>query len=512
MSLAMLTDAYIYMASFDSKRRSAVPRSRSILSPLVTANFCLFWCILLMVIGGGAGCASYTDRLKSVYTSIDTGEIEGAVKRIDQLMGVAESGDSPATIGKDTPLLLLERGMLHHAMGNYKLSARDFGQADSNMEVLDLTGDSLGQVSRYLFSDDSSIYKGAPYEKLLINTMNMLNYLAMEDLSGAKVEARRMLVLEKYLEDFEEGKGLSSFGAYLAGFIFEKSGDYNQAIRFYGIALERGNIPGLVNDIVTLHMRTGVNHPSVAKVIKEWKQIAARSGARSGVVGGSGAGAGGGDSQEVLLVVLNGLSPRKAAIRLPIGRAMTHVHESRYRSSMTAKEWEQAQYFAAQGALKWLNYPGLERNRNLVDQRVGATVNGSPYPCAMALDIENQVMGVYEENQGLYMAAALSRMVARAVAGQVAGAVARQAGGREGSALGMLVSLSTEGLMMAADTPDTRSWTTLPAKVFVSRVKLPPGNHTLMVQAEGRGGVFRKAVNVDLPEGGFKVVSVATMR
>ena len=35
--------------------------------------------------------------------------------------------------------------------------------------------------------------------------------------------------------------------------------------------------------------------------------------------------------------------------------------------------------------------------------------------------------------------------------------------------------------MVALDKPDTRSWTTLPDRVWIGRVQVPPGQHTLQL-------------------------------
>jgi hypothetical protein len=39
------------------------------------------------------------------------------------------------------------------------------------------------------FSGSSGKYQSPPYEKLMINTMNMVNYLVRGDLNGARIEA-----------------------------------------------------------------------------------------------------------------------------------------------------------------------------------------------------------------------------------------------------------------------------------------------------------------------------------
>ena len=62
--------------------------------------------------------------------------------------------------------------------------------------------------------------------------------------------------------------------------------------------------------------------------------------------------------------------------------------------------------------------------------------------------------------------------------------------------------------MTAADTPDTRSWVTLPSRIFVARTRVAPGRHTLNV----RMGGFNRAAAVDVAPGGFAVLNFSDYR
>ena len=72
----------------------------------------------------------------------------------------------------------------------------------------------------------------------------MVNYLARGDLNGARVEARRFAVMQKFIAEHEShGKALSGPGSYLAGFIFEKSNQPGEALRYYDEALAVRHLP-----------------------------------------------------------------------------------------------------------------------------------------------------------------------------------------------------------------------------------------------------------------------------
>jgi len=62
--------------------------------------------------------------------------------------------------------------------------------------------------------------------------------------------------------------------------------------------------------------------------------------------------------------------------------------------------------------------------------------------------------------------------------------------------------------MTATDTPDTRSWSTLPARIAMGRLRVAPGRHTIDITARG----VRKHVTVNLEPGGWTVAMLTVLR
>jgi hypothetical protein len=93
-------------------------------------------------------------------------------------------------------------------------------------------------------------------------------------------------------------------------------------------------------------------------------------------------------------------------------------------------------------------------------------------------------------------------MIARVVAGE---ATRKVAGGGVG---GLLLSLGTQATMTAVDTPDTRGWSTLPARIAIARVRVPAGKHTVELEARGA----RKRQEVDLKPNDWAVVNLTILR
>ena len=197
-----------------------------------------------------AGCAGHAARTEGARTALDEGAPEQALALLDEELDVKSPAELPEKVGGDNALLLLDRAMVLQQVAstsaapstkNYSLSSRDLEIADKQVEVLDLSRGAVDDIGKYLFSDSTGPYKAPTYEKLMVNTMNMVNYLVRGDLNGAKVEARRLAVMQKFIDGHEgRGASLSGPGSYLAGFAFEKSDDASEALRFYDEALEYG--------------------------------------------------------------------------------------------------------------------------------------------------------------------------------------------------------------------------------------------------------------------------------
>ena len=83
----------------------------------------------------------------------------------------------------------------------------------------------------------------------------------------------------------------------------------------------------------------------------------------------------------------------------------------------------------------------------------------------------------------------------------------RRPPGRD-NVIGILASLGAQATLTALDTPDTRSWETLPARVAVARVRLPAGKHRVVIDARG----WQRTQDVVVEKNGWQVVSLMALR
>ena len=439
-----------------------------------------------------SGCGGYASTSEAFRKSLTAGRPEAALAAVNQAMDVSRPEDLPKKLKGDNTLLLLERATILQAMGRNDLSARDYETADKSLEVVDFTSDTAGDIGKWVFSDDSGIYRSPPHEKLLVNTLNLLNYLVRGDANGAKIEARRFQINDKYFkEKSAKTRGMMALGSFLAGFAFEADNNAQEAIRYYGDAQAAGGVPGLAEAARRLMARTGVTDERL-------KDLAAAPGTPPED-----------DTQkaELLVVVQVGMAPYKVSERLPIGAAVVVATSPGPGARMSAGEQRQANEFAAKGLLKWVNYPKLQRSTKSRWSGVSVTLDeAETMTGGEALDIEARVMETFDEVQGAIIAAAIVRMITRAIAGEATNAVARKAS--NSGAIGLLAGLLVEGAMTAADTPDTRSWVTLPSRIYVARARVASGRHTVQVRLGG----FNRTATVDVAPGGWAALNFSDFR
>jgi hypothetical protein len=421
-----------------------------------------------------AGCASHSDRTLAIRTALDAGQPKQALTLLNEQLDVSSEKDLPEKTDGENTLFLLDRAMVLQALDSSELSSRDLEVADKQIDILDLSRNAVHDIGKYLFSDDTGPYKAPAYEKLLINTMNMLNYLVRGDLNGARVEARRLAVMQKYFADHpDEGGSLLGPGSYLAGFTFEKSNKPDEALSYYDEALSSGAYGSLAGPVKRLFARGARRSPRLDAIAKSAPDEPD------------------GSQAEILVVIGYGRVPAKIARRVPIGLALTYAS-----GALSPTDRNRANYLAAQGLVTWVNFPELGRSRGRFDTP-GFLLNGSWVELEGALAVDVEAKNTWEKAKGAVVAAAITRMLTRVVAGEVARKTQKD------GVVGALLSLGVQATLTATDTPDTRSWATLPARLVIGRVRVPAGVYDVELVARGK----RKKKKLKLDPGGWAVLS-----
>jgi len=440
--------------------------------------------VVLLVALAQTGCAGHADKTMAARSALDHGDPNGALKALNEVLDVKSEKDLPEKVAGDNALFLLDRAMVLQELDHYPLSSRDLEIADKQIEVLDLSANAAADIGRYIFSDDTGPYKAPAYEKLMINTMNMMNYLARSDLNGARVEARRLAVMQKFTHDKgDAAQSLLGPGSYLAGFVFEKSGKPEDALRYYDEALAYGQYQSLAEPIRRLSQQAGYSSPRFRELLGKVPAPEPTTDAPSD------------DDAELLVIVNFGRVPAKIAKRVPIGLALTYA--SAFMSPASAA---QANQLALQGLVTWVNYPELGEPRSSYG-RPTFMLDGQWARLEGMLAVDQEAKRAWERARGAIVASAITRMITRVVAGQATKAAAG------GDTLGTLLSLGIQATLTATDTPDTRNWSTLPARIAFGRVRIKAGSHTIALTAPGGN----KKQTVTVPAGGWAVVCLTAL-
>ena len=343
---------------------------------------------LLLACASLLACATYSEKTQHARDAAQTGNLQASEKVLNKFMGVRRSADLPTRWKKETIVALLERAMVLHGKGDWKLSARDLVTADKQLVLLDVARDA-GQVGKWIFSDSSGKYHAPPSEKLALNAFNMLNYLLADDLSGARVEAKRFTVTREYLGQLDTAAH-GAFGSYVAGFVFERLGETDTALRYYDEALQEQAFPSLRAPVARLAARSSYRTPRIRALLGEAEATASRAtntllATQAPAPEAAPAAPAAPPPAGELLVVMNvGRVPYKVPKRMPIGLAVGLG--ATYITGNTA--------ILERSALKFVIYPELVPSRALFNTGT-LIVDGQEHPLELATNLDAEIVREY---------------------------------------------------------------------------------------------------------------------
>ena len=442
--------------------------------------------LLLVVTPWLIGCGGHEARTLKFRTALDAGDSKAAIKEINEELDVDNDKQLPKDIKGDNALLVLDRGSIQQSMLKFDLSKQDFEAADKAIDMLDLAHNAGDSIGEYVFSSDAGKYQAPPYEKLMINTLDMLNYLEQKDVNGARVESRRLAVMQKYYRDsLNQGNNpVLGLGSLLAGFACEKNGENEEAMRYYNEALQFSGFEANGEAVARLATVTQYKSPRIKAAIDKYPGVKIDDLANA-------------NEGEVLFVIGYGRVPHKVAERIPIGLALTL-----FADSISPTDREAANKLAVQGLVTWINFPTLAKGRGGYSVPAARLDNGF-LQLEEAVNVEQEVRKEWKKIEGKIIVSAITRMVARVLVGQGI----QSAAGRD-NVVGLLASIGTQATLTALDTPDTRSWETLPARVAVARVRVPAGRHHVSLDVRG----YKRSQEIVVKKGDWQVISLMALR
>lgn len=405
---------------------------------------------IVMLLAALSGCATYGDWVGEMEREIAARDIAGALRTLDE----REGGQA-----RDAVLYDLNRAMLLRMAGDYGQSNAAFEQAKDAIDRLDAVS-VREQAGALAVNDMLRSYTGAPYERVLLHVYAALNYLALDRPDDARVEILQLDVLLGQ----EEARAGEAFARYLSGMIFETLRQYDDAMIAYRQAYaayrrDGGAVPApLGRDLVRMAARVGGMADELRRYRAEFGVAEEIPGPRDG-------------EGEVIFLLHSGLAPvmRDALVGAP----------------------------TRDGRLVTVSMPYYE---NRVPRVTGARVQAGAATAMTALgeDVAAVTVETLERAKPLILARAVARAALKLEASQEAD--------RKDDALGMMVNLA--GVM--SERADTRSWSTLPNRIYLARLPLAAGHHELHVELTGAyaGSVAARDYAVDLGPGEKRFISL----
>jgi uncharacterized protein len=422
----------------------------------------------------------------------------------------------------DDLLRALQEALVLRQAGEFERSNERFAWAEDEIDRRSTL--SVSRAAGSLILNDRVLpYLPGRGEAAMVPFYRMLNHLALADLEGALVEARR---LSAQLGPPHSTKGAECRhdGAlrYLAGLVFEAGGEQNDAlvslrqadVSFRSCGSAGGGAPdGFGADLIRL-----------ARVL-DFEEVAdyavARYGTPAEPVGGTG---------EVLVLVEQGFvgHRREEALHVPIFPADIEELESgdvegilRATASITARL---ANNFAERGVwgAAWDDNPATHfgyalRGAHVLRLSWPSFVEPDPAPVPMRLRVDDDSIAVhtlanlsvalqrdFEEGRPVLLARAVGRGLTKYLVSREA---ERQAEKRRGEIAGFLTGRLANLAANELERADVRSWSLLPDGLAIARVTLPEGSYRLRLETGSEeGSIVRDLGTVEIRAGELVVL------
>ncbi len=355
------------------------------------------------------GCATYSAGFAKVESATASRDLNGAVKTLDELK----------LSGADEALHHLNKGTLLRLQGKYAESNKHFDVAKNLAEKLNAISitEQLASVS---VNDTMKAYEGLPSEQLMLYSFKALNYLQMNDVDAAAVEARQFDIKQDLIaKNNSDAKYLSgAFVRYLNGMVYEAAGERDSA---------RIEMQKAVEGYKAQNSRFGVPQALLADLDRLKKGESA--------------------SSEVVFILHNGLGPSLDEVTIRVANPNPQ-HGS---------------------ALLSLSVPKFSR-RSVPVSRVVLSENSNSATSEVVEDIND----IAEKSLNDRLPAITARAVARMVVKNIAARETK----KDSSQLGAFDFLADIALIVL-ERADTRTWSLLPGNINMARLSLPAGMHNL---------------------------------
>lgn len=384
-------------------------------------------------------------------------QLDSAIKSRECDRAVELMAESKGTYGNDARLIfLMDTAMVHFQCGRFDEANTYFHEAEALGEKL--WTESISRQAISLVSSDLVIqYAGEDFERALINLFSALSYLQLGEYDEALVECRRLdTLLSGYNAEYEDKNVYKedAFGRYISGLIHEAAGELDDAYidyyKAYGIysndysaSYATGPPSFLAEDLYRLARK--VDRLDEAKRLLPDSVTAI---CRPGSIPA--------DFGKVVLIHLNGKSPVKEEQRIVVPTPSGPVGVAFPKYVILDPECRSSRLVLKSGTKNYTQTSELGENINKIAVK----------------SLDDRKVRV------------IAKTIARAAAKQLAikkiseSAVDK----REKNKRRIVAFLLNTANTLFLEKADTRTWRTLPGEIYISRMYVPEGDYTALIQ------------------------------
>jgi len=425
---------------------------------------------------------------------------------------------------KSTALYLMDKGMIQYVAGRYSDSIQSLSAAEALTEDL-YTRRIRSEVEAFLTSDNALPYEGEDFEKVLLNVFLALDYLHLGLWDDALVEARKVDHKLTVLADRNEKRMTytkDALARYLSGLLYEATGDRSNAFVAYRLALEAFEyyrksygtaVPDLVRqDLLRVSEALGLNQEH-QEYLQAFPGLTWQSEKASGSNG------------ELVFITQAGRAPlkRDLFVDIPFGVDALAVVLATKRSDQFDRYDHRATesiLYGLTGRVVRLAIPQFVPRRSVIAYTEAMIANGdSRYTARSVLMEDITAIALKDLEDRLFRTTVKSAARAAwkyALAETVQAGVRGSVGDKNTGALaGAVAGAIARSLAIASEEADKRSWATLPDRVFVGRMRVPPGTYDVELRHIGTyGGVVATQVlkGITITERGKRFVSTRVLQ
>ncbi len=404
----------------------------------------LFLAPLLAACGGPSG-----EMRKAVNGMIASRAYDAAEQRIQK--------EKEGSYGrKNQVLYYLDLGAVQHDAGRFKESDQSLDRAERRMDEL-YTKSVSRAAGTLILNDTTTEYRGARFERAMVNVYRALNYAFLGNEDGALVEVRKISrLLQEYADVYGAGKTAykdDAFAQFLTSLLYEDDGRADDA---------------------------RISREKSRRAYEQYGKAYGTPAPRLEPVGAPGGG-------ELVFIHYNGVAPRKISKSFSVAWRDAAVAVNATKDD--EKQSGQAINAINAGLLgKSISVAFPEYVQDPFQIAASAVeAGGARAETELAQDLSAIARKDLEEAMGLIRTRAIARATIKYVLAKAAAdEVAKKHG--KNSWQHLLAQAGGAAASAATEFADTRAWATLPAQFRVARLRLPAGKHEVLVRYYGSSG------------------------